>query len=181
MITQEILNNANKGIPTVNIKGKNYVMVKDRIKRFREFVPNGAITTEIVNITDSAVTIKATVWDEDGRILATGLAHEYEGSSNINRTSHVENCETSAIGRALGIMGIGIDDSLGSADEVANAIQQQAGVTDRERKVFIQRCEMLGQDPQAILERVGWKSGRMTAEQHGKALIILKEIEEAGA
>lgn len=178
MITRELLAEANKGIPTVSIKGKEYIMVKDRIKRFRDIMPDGSIMTEVIDLTSDTVTIKATVTDPEGRILATGIAHEIEGSSNINRTSHVENCETSAIGRALGVMGIGIDDSLGSADEVANAIQNQQYATDREKQVFIKRCEHLGQDPQDILRKVGWQSGRMTTEQHGKALIVLKEIEE---
>lgn len=480
MVTRELLAEANKGIPTVSIKGKEYIMVKDRIKRFREIMPDGSIMTDVLDMSDGTITIKATVTDPEGRILATGIAHEIEGSSNINRTSHVENCvplgtqiltkdgwkyyyqvskgdevlsynmetglmeytkvlkvnvykksplvnmatsrfnvtctsehkwlartqhkglqkiktkdltnswkivqavcqnveasklgkqlgwlmcdcemnytqdglpstgyisqskhvkevtdlfgkgtkvkkyceewldnyewvipaekvrdilgkfkiatyddlmkamlnapiedvkgcfeammladggdrgfastylplvnamqvmcarlgyatsfitarvmkkstkpiytlgikkgdgayfsemkvsniplpadvwcpttengtwvmrqgtfvtltsncETSAIGRALGVMGIGIDDSLGSADEVANAIQNQQFATDREKQVFIKRCEHLGQDPQDILRKVGWQSGRMTTEQHGKALIVLKEIEE---
>lgn len=180
MLTQEILSTANKGIATVKIKNKDYVMVNERIKRFREVMPAGRIETEVVNLADGVVTMKASVYDDDGNLVSTGHAQEKETSSFINQTSYIENCETSCIGRALGIAGIGIDDSLGSADEVANAMQNQKELaTDRERKVFIQRCEVLGQDPEAILKRAGWKSGRMTAEQHGKALIILNEIEEA--
>ena len=48
-----------------------------------------------------------------------------QGSSNINKTSYVENCETSAIGRALAMLGIGIDTSIASANEVADAIAKQ--------------------------------------------------------
>jgi hypothetical protein len=63
----------------------------------------------------------------DGVLVATAHAYEKEGSSFINKTSYIENCETSAVGRALGIYGIGIDTSLASADEVANAVTQQKG------------------------------------------------------
>jgi hypothetical protein len=69
--------------------------------------------------------IKAHIKDADGKLLATGTAYEKEGSSNINRTSYIENCETSAIGRALGFCGIGIDTSIASYEEVATSIMQQ--------------------------------------------------------
>lgn len=51
--------------------------------------------------------------------------------------------------------------------------------SDRDRKVFMDTCKQLNQDPVKILEQAGWKSGKMTVEQHGKAMIILKEIEES--
>jgi deoxycytidylate deaminase len=68
---------------------------------------------------------KATIADENGRVIATGHAHEERGSSNINKTSYVENCETSAVGRALALLGIGIDTSIASANEVQDAIAKQ--------------------------------------------------------
>mgnify|MGYP003152946118 FL=1 len=77
--------------------------------------------TEIVYRDEKAIIIKAIVVDADGKIMSTGMAMEKEGSSFINKTSHVENCETSAVGRALGNLGIGIDASVASYDEIANA------------------------------------------------------------
>ena len=68
---------------------------------------------------------KASIADTEHRIIATGHAHEVQGSSNINKTSYVENCETSAIGRALAMLGIGIDTSIASANEVSDAIAKQ--------------------------------------------------------
>jgi hypothetical protein len=62
--------------------------------------------------------MKASVYDEDGKIIAVGHASERR-EGNINKTSYVENCETSAIGRALGLMGIGLTDDIASADEIA--------------------------------------------------------------
>ena len=67
----------------------------------------------------------ANVIDPSGRIVASGHAHETKNSSYINKTSHVENCETSAWGRALANFGIGIDSSVASANEVNMAIAKE--------------------------------------------------------
>ena len=113
-------------LKTVNIKGKEYVEVNQRIKAFREMYPNGSIMTDIVSNQDGICVIKAVIV-VDNQIVATGHAYEKEGSTFINKTSYIENCETSAIGRALGCFGIGIDTSVASVEEVANAIKQQGG------------------------------------------------------
>lgn len=112
---------ANKALNTVNIKGKEYIPVNERIKAFRKVCSNGQIDTELVLIEDGFCIIKATVKDEEGNLLATGYASEKESSSYINKTSFIENCETSAVGRALGFCGIGIDTSIASSDEVERA------------------------------------------------------------
>lgn len=110
---------------TVNLKGKEYVMVNDRILAFKKLYPSWAIITELVKLSEGICVIKATILNEDGEPMATGHAYEKEGSSFINKTSYIENCETSAVGRALGLLGIGIETSIASAEEVANAIKQQ--------------------------------------------------------
>lgn len=127
-MTFEELSKANKQIVTTDIKGKQYAEVNQRIKVFRMLYPNGNITTCIVSIQDGTVVMKATVSDEEGNILGTGHAYENENSSFINKTSYIENCETSAVGRALGMVGIGIDTSVASAEELENALQQQEGL-----------------------------------------------------
>ena len=109
---------------SVDIKGKQYIMVNERIKEFRKQHPNGQILTQVLANADGQVMFQAKVIVDDV-LVATGHAYEKEGSSFINKTSYIENCETSAIGRALGMYGIGIDTSLASADEVANAVTQQ--------------------------------------------------------
>ena len=119
---------ANAAIRTTNIKGKEYAEVNQRVKAFRTLYPEGFITTEILCREGGLCIIKATVGHyADGKsvILATGTAYEKEGSSQINRTSYIENCETSAVGRALGMAGFGIDTSIASADEMTNALLQQ--------------------------------------------------------
>lgn len=116
---------ANETIKTTDIKGKDYAEVNERIKVFRMLCPNGAIETELLSNNDGMVIMKATIKDEKGNILGTGTAYERENSSFINKTSYIENCETSALGRALGIAGFGIDTSVASAEEVQNAINNQ--------------------------------------------------------
>ena len=108
---------------TVNIRGKEYKTVALRIQEFREKYPGHTILTELVEANDTLVIVKATIsWE--GVVIATGYAEEVRAASNINRTSALENCETSAVGRALAFFGLG-GSEIASADEVANAIQQQ--------------------------------------------------------
>jgi len=114
----------NKDLKTTNIKGKEYVEVNQRIKGFRQLYPEGSILTEIISLENGFVVMKATVL-VNGEIIGTGHAFEKESSSYINKTSYIENCETSAVGRALGMCGIGIDTSVASAEEIALAIEQQ--------------------------------------------------------
>lgn len=114
-------------LKTVNIKGKEYVEVNERLKAFRTLpeYKGYSLVSDIVSLENGVITVKASIYDADGRVIATGLAQEKESSSFINKTSFVENCETSAWGRALGNLGIGIDTSVASAEEVENAINNQ--------------------------------------------------------
>ena len=115
----------NAKLKSRKIHGKDYVEVNERLRFFRQNYPSHSIITEIIKISDDQVVIGAKVLDPDGKILSTGHAHEEKAASNINKTSYVENGETSAIGRALGIYGIGIDGGVASADEVDQAIAKQ--------------------------------------------------------
>ena len=112
---------------TTNIRGKQYVEVNERIKFFRqeEEYKNWTISTEFTALDSEMCVCKAFILDTEGRVIATGHAHEERSGSHINKTSYVENCETSAIGRALAMMGIGIDTSIASANEVTDAIAKQ--------------------------------------------------------
>lgn len=108
----------------VNIHGKEYQTVALRVKNFREKHPDFTLSTEIVSRDAEVVVMKALIADEKGRVLATGHSEEKRASSQINRTSALENAETSAIGRALAAFGLG-GTEFATADEVANAIGQQ--------------------------------------------------------
>ncbi len=131
-VNYEDIKKVNESIQTTDIKGKAYAEVNQRIKAFRMLYPMGFIKTAIQSIENGVCVIKAEVGfsiiGEDSIrdvVLATGTAYEKEGSTFINKTSYIENCETSAIGRALGIMGLGIDTSIASSEEVQNAINNQ--------------------------------------------------------
>lgn len=108
---------------TVKIHGKEYKTVALRIEEFRKKHPDFTIQTELVEANDILVVMKATI-SAGGIIIATGYAEEVRTASKINRTSALENAETSAVGRALAFFGLG-GSEIASADEVANAISQQ--------------------------------------------------------
>ena len=102
----------------VKIQGKDYVLVSDRVLYFNEIYTTGSIETELVSDWNSdLVVVKATV-SPDGKRKFTGYSQAVVGNGFINKTSALENCETSAVGRALGMMGIGVIDSIASADEL---------------------------------------------------------------
>lgn len=149
----------NKTIRTTAIKGKDYAEVNQRVKAFRMLYPEGVIETEIVSLADGMCIIKAHIKDADGNLLATGTAYEKEGSSNINRTSYIENCETSAIGRALGFCGIGIDTSIASYEEVATAIlQQEEKPSDIHIKAILETAKQKGVTEAQLCSRYKVKS-----------------------
>ena len=123
---------SNYKFKTTNIRGKQYVEVNERIKFFRqeEQYKNWTIMSEFPVIDAENCVCKVTIADNSGRVIATGHAHEERAASNINKTSFVENCETSAVGRALAMLGIGIDTSIASANEVEEAIAKQQALVD---------------------------------------------------
>lgn len=122
---------ANESIKTTDIKGKDYAEVNQRIKAFRMVYPTGTIETTMVSNENGVVIFRAEIYDDD-KLLATGTAYEKENSTFINKTSYIENCETSAVGRALGMAGFGIDTSIASAEEVQNAINNQVTINTEE-------------------------------------------------
>ena len=135
-MTYEELKQANEAITTTTIKNKEYAEVPQRIKAFRMCYPEGFIKTNIESLENGVCLMRAVVGFYDPTspylreiVLGTGTAFERQDSSFINKTSYIENCETSAIGRALGMAGFGIDVSVASAEEVQNAMLNQK-ITD---------------------------------------------------
>ena len=127
-ITFEQIQKANEGLKAIDVKGKRYVMVNEKVKAFRQLYPEGFIRTDLLSLEDGVAVMQAKAGcfvDGQERILGTGLAFERQDSSYINKTSYIENCETSAIGRALSFLYLGADDSIASAEELANAINNQ--------------------------------------------------------
>ena len=132
MATYEDILKANQSIGTTDIKGKDYAQVNQRVKAFRMVYPEGSIITEIISLEAGVVTMKARIYADGDNQIATGYAQEKESASYINKTSFIENCETSAVGRALGFAGFGIDTSICSAEELNNAINSQEAIEKRE-------------------------------------------------
>ena len=153
MLNNEAIQKANAQIKYIDIgRGKDYAEVKERVKAFRAVFSDYSIETEILAMDDGVVTMRATITDPDGRVIATGHAQERKDAGRVNSTSHVENCETSAIGRALGNFGIGIEAAFASANEMVNAIKQEkedlakaqenpnAPINKRQKDSIIQHC-----------------------------------------
>lgn len=112
---------------TINIKGKEYITVNERLKHFRTepTFKGWQICEQLVHIDEKEGIFKVTICDTKGVEMASAHSQEYRDSSYINKTSFVENGFTSALGRALGYLGIGIDTSIASANEVQNAVKNQ--------------------------------------------------------
>jgi hypothetical protein len=118
----------------VNIRGKEYLTVAYRIKQFRVDHPDWQIHTDIIHMDDDRVVVRAEIADSAGVTVATGHAEEKRSASQINQTSALENCESSAVGRALAFAGYG-GSEIASADEVQNAIYQQENKNPRVEKM----------------------------------------------
>jgi|TARA_R100000084_G_scaffold39954_2_gene16400 hypothetical protein len=122
----------------VNLKGKKYTMVAQRVQAFREAFGCGAnISTEIVVCDDTKVIVKATVSvQRDGAWvpIATEFAEEYRGVGMVNKSSALENCCTSSIGRALAACGLS-GGEYASSFEVDNAINNKAEAPETPKQV----------------------------------------------
>ena len=112
----------------IKLHGREYKTVALRVAEFRALFSIGdgwGIATRIISIDDAAVVFRAAVVNPDGKEVAVGFSEEKRTSRGINSTSAVENCETSAVGRALAAAGFA-GSEYASADELTGALQQQA-------------------------------------------------------
>jgi len=146
----------------VNIHGKEYHTVAERVNKFLDEMDGyGYIITELISADENRVVMKAEVGigadvkTANGldlkTIKATGYAEEVRGSTNINKTSALENCETSAVGRALAFAGYA-GTEIASAEEVANAIGQQQASEATEMQAY-------EGDPRAFMPHIGKYKG----------------------
>ena len=110
----------------IKIHGKDYETVAHRLARFRVEHPTAWLESKLVKDDGNVIIFRTAIGFEAGELIATGHAEEVRGSSNINKTSALENCETSAIGRALAAAGYESGGSIASADEVEVAVARQA-------------------------------------------------------
>lgn len=115
----------------------SYATVNERIELFTKDFPEGSIQTFIRHLDDPVVVMEArvfrTVADVPDGVYTSGFSREVEGISNVNTTSHLENCETSAIGRALANMGYGVSKERSSRSEMLKVERM-----NRERDTFVE-------------------------------------------
>ena len=152
------IDRVNSEIQMIDMRGKDYAMVPERVTAFRKLFPEGFITTEIVTMEGPVVLMKAKAgyYREDGSevILATGMAREERGKGMVNSTSHIENAETSAVGRCLGFIGLGLNGGgICSAEELVNAItaqkQIEADFNKQKKEIEAKKLAELKKDPPA--------------------------------
>lgn len=170
MTTYEDIKKVNKEVKKTDIKGRPYTEVSERIIAFRKLYPEGFIHSMMVSNQDNTCVFVAQVgyYTDDGReiILGTGTAHEKESANYINKTSYIENCETSAVGRALGMVGLGIDGDIASANEMRSVEAKEEAaekmgtpipqsITADEVAQINAELERTGKDPGMILEMFG--------------------------
>ncbi|QHT70200.1 hypothetical protein GXP67_27920 [Rhodocytophaga rosea] len=125
-----------KNLKTISIKGKQYVEVKERILFLSsqdEF--DYSITTDYQYYAERkmwVVRAKLILYKDGKKFVYTGLAQEVESEDyrQVNHTSALENAETSAVGRACAMAGIGVIDSMASADEMQKASNRTASATN---------------------------------------------------
>lgn len=135
---------------TINIKGKEYVTVNERLKEFRNTFKDYSLTTELVELGQDFCIIKASIVDDKGVVRATGFAREVVAKSPINKFAFVENCETSAMGRALGNFGIGIDEAVCTADELLMKLSQDKKDEPKITDAQFSRLQELGANMEAL-------------------------------
>ena len=142
---------------TTNIKGKKYVEVNERVKAFRVLSEYAgfSLQTELLHLDSDSCVVRATITNADGQVIAQGMAQEDKSSSMINKTSYVENCETSAVGRALGFLGIGIETSIATADEVGMAIAKQ----DAPAKTYAAPAQSSSEELNVFQQAVAYMKG----------------------
>lgn len=190
-IITDAIRQANSQAEITDVKGAPYIAVHERVKAFRKVFPFGQIET-VTKVENGVCTCIAKIYalrqdavpqDELPAmpvLLATGTAVEKDGSSYINKTSFVENCETSAVGRALGFAGFGIDAAIASADEVQNAelndISKQK-VDDIKVRALEAKCRNENVDPAVLLRLYKVKSlADMTEKQYSNAIDFWDKI-----
>ena len=144
----------------VKIHGNDYVTVAERVAEFHKRYKDQtkSIITEIIQFKDGIVVVKAVV--KVGEEVYVGHAYEDIGSSPIMETSSLEVCETSALGRAMGFLNIGLDVSgaIASAEEIANAINKQTAPLQYALDSKAKKVDLSGDAWRD--EEIGFKSGK---------------------
>jgi hypothetical protein len=124
-------------VPITNERGevRQYETVASRLLRFRAANPAWSVQGTLIDCDDEVVRMRVDIgyYTDAGAfaVLSSGHAEEYRMDGQINQTSALENCETSALGRALAFLGFGSANSIASAEEVIGAKKKRAVMDER--------------------------------------------------
>lgn len=189
-ITYQDIEKANKIIKPLTISRKNkdtgkiekkgYAEVHQRIKAFRMVYPQGDIETTILTDDNGICKIRADIYDDNNRHLSSATAQEnIKSNSFINTYNAIENCETSAVGRALGFAGFGIDTNIASAEEVQNAIIKQDKKDDITPQNFQEELMIQESQKQQIRTEIDEATIKNYLKEKGKSKISDLTFKEA--
>ena len=160
-------------VGVMKLKGKDYLPVAFRLVWFRNAHPGGRIESDFlqIDIEGGFAVCRASVYDADGNLLATGTKQE----SRKDFPDFLEKCETGAIGRALGIAGYGTQfmaDELDERDRLADAPVQRTRAAEPDKKEDVQR---LAQAVRTLIVEQGLAKADDHAEQNKVVKMMLKE------
>ena len=138
----------------IKIKGRDYITVNERLKHFRldDTYKGWNIIEDVAEINSNEIIVTVTIVDGDGMLRSKASSQEYRDSSMINKTSFLENAATSALGRALGYLGIGIDTSIASAEEMNQAVVRQDYITKQERNQPLKKRKLTDDQLEKLIE-----------------------------
>ena len=174
----EALNNTNADIQYIAVHGKDYAEVKEKVRAFRRVFPEGSIATKIIEVDENHCIFKASIFNENGSLLAEGHAQETYATTKF-KDSMLEIAETSAIGRALGVLGIGIKGGIDSADTMRRVADKE----ETKNKMLI--CHRCGRQIIDTADKTGkvWRAeeiSAITVKKYGDSYCLpcLKEFKE---
>lgn len=177
MINYEKIAEINNLLKYVKIGDKKYAEVKERIRGFRILCPDGFIDTKVELLDEGVAMARTEVGEyQDGRrvVLATGTAMEEKESSRINNTAFIENCETSAVGRALGMLGLGIETAVASAEEMVKVNK----ASQRQKDAILRNYRDDEGGIMDLLDALG--IGELDAMNHSDASVIMDYMKKNG-
>ena len=175
-----------KEMHSLNLRGNDYTQVQQRLEAFRKHAGTAyTLESEILLNDGKTILIKASIADKEGRVIATGLAEELRNSSNVNKTSAIENCETSAWGRALANLGLH-GGKMASVEEITiakNKDKQIDAEAEHDAAVREEQNSEPSSTPQQLKEVIEnkiklaaatWQLKKITQE-HGKDFNTIKQ------
>jgi hypothetical protein len=142
---------------------ENYEPVADRLIKFWEAHPDGRIINELVTYEGDRCIVKSSIYfhKDDAHPVAVDFAEEIRGSSNVNRSSHIENCSTSATGRSLSLCGFSsATDGTGAGWEKKPSREEMQKVERRGETVITKGADTLSEAQERAIKAICKSMGR---------------------